>query len=491
MDMKLNDINGKASEYAFGFKATSRSLKPVHLAQSIFNQILEYQYSPELLFEFLEKPSKKPSSELSEEVIDKFDFSHGRDDEELDQIRKSIRKVLANDNALYASQKGSAPTCTSDWFIINSMVGVTIGRFLYTLIEEAESDLETKLQNQLKDHHDSVSLLFRPLAKDTEKSPATIKEWREPELGSAIEEGKIATELIEGFTTLSKHLKSRNGTSINYPRDLRRVIKYASFGFFMYMANRHNEIRTDGNEKERRHPAILNYTGNKENPVANASLDSVDSISSEIQSASRLGIKEVLDRKGFKSYSEEEILRQIDQHELFEVKRNKQSKIEEDYETFRDMYTADPADDHFDKLVNTMSDAIHLSRYKTYTPLSTVETFGWRTGLLKPRGNRANERRLRPDPELLESILLSAIEPNESIPLQDLCERLRRRYGIIVGGTENDRSHLSEWDITIGASTEESDPLKNRNYEGFKELVIDLGYAREFADGVTIVSTDI
>jgi hypothetical protein len=70
-----------------------------------------------------------------------------------------------------------------------------------------------------------------------------------------------------------------------------------------------------------------------------------------------------------------------------------------------------------------------------------------------------------------------------------LCSELRRRYGIIVGGTDLDRQHLAEWDISIGASRQESDPLKNRNYEGFKSAVKELGYAREYADGVTIVST--
>jgi len=82
------------------------------------------------------------------------------------------------------------------------------------------------------------------------------------------------------------------------------------------------------------------------------------------------------------------------------------------------------------------------------------------------------------------------MKPGEQISLQDLCNRLRRKYGIIVGGTENDRDHLDQWDIAVGASTIESDPLSNRNYEAFKQAVIELGFAREYADGVTIVTTE-
>jgi hypothetical protein len=137
-----------------------------------------------------------------------------------------------------------------------------------------------------------------------------------------------------------------------------------------------------------------------------------------------------------------------------------------------------------------VADAIHQSRYKTYTPVDTIQTFGWRSGIVKPRGNRANERRLSPDPEVLEAIILSVVTPSEQTSLQELCQRLRTRYGIIVGGTDDDREHLDEWDISVGASSVESDPLSNRNYEAFKQAAIDLGFAHEYADGVTIISTN-
>ncbi len=491
MGMKLNDVNGDASVAAFGFKATSASLKPVHLAQVMFSHTLETVRSPEDLFAFAEKPSRTPSSELDPHLKDLFESSQGLTDEQLDTLRQSMRKVLANDNALYASQRGSAPTCTSDWFIIDAAAGVTAGRFLYTLLNQASGGAEQKLEEQLRDHHDAISLLFRPLAKDAEESMATMKPWDEPELGSAFDDDYIATEFVDGYAALSNHLKSNNGTaSLNYPRDLRRVVKYGCVAFYLYMANRHQEINDNGADRGRL-PIVLNYTGDTDNPVADASLDCSRTAHSEIQRATRLGVRTVLDREGYRAYSEEEIYEQLEAREFLEVGRNSKEKLDEDYETFEAIYSADPASDTFEKLVNAVSDAIHhsSSRFNTYTPQTTAQTFGWRSGLLKPRGNRANKRRFRPDPEILESILLSVIEPGESMSLGELCEELRTRYGIIVGGTENDREHLASWDIHVGASGTESDPLNNRNYEGFKQAVVDLGFAQEYADGVTIVST--
>jgi hypothetical protein len=459
----------------------------------MFGHTIGQVSSPELLFEFADKPSRTPSSELSDEILEKFEIDSREKEERLDQLRQVLRKVLANDNALYASQRGSAPTCTSDWFVINPTAGVTVGRFLHHLMSQSGDELEDKLRTQLTDHHDSISLLFRPLTKDAERDSATVRSWDGPSADDPLEDDKIASELVEGFGKIGSHLKSAIGGRINYPRDLRRVVKFGGFALYLYMANRHNELRSDGNGRDTRLPIVFNYTGDDDNPVAHASLECFDTVGTEVQATARLGVEAILDNRGYKDtseFDEEGILEKIESRSLLDLKRQKESKIQEDYDTFRYMFEGDPAEEDFERLVNTVTDAIHQSRYKTYTPVDTIQTFGWRSGFVKPRGNRANERRFAPDPEVLEALILSVLDPDERLSLADLCERLRTRYGIIVGGTNRDRDHLEEWDIAVGASTTESDPLSNRNYEAFKQAVINLGYAREYADGVTIVSTN-
>jgi hypothetical protein len=492
--MKLNDLNGDASEVAFGFKATSSSTRPVHLAQVIFSNVLGATHQSEDLFKFVERPGKSPSSELDEKYHNLFESSRDLTDEQLDNLRHRMRKVLDNDNALYASTPyRSAMTSMSDWFIAYRTIGVSPSHFIYSVMDRSNSDIQQKLTDQLRDHHDTISLLFRPLAKNGETDTVTVSPWEEPILGDAFEDGKIAQEFVTGFDTLSLHLKDSNGDyDLNYARDLRRIIKFGGFLFYVYMANRHNEIRENGSREEPV-PLVFNYTGNQENPVADASLESFRVVGSEIQLATRLGVKHVLDRDGYKSYDEDDVFRGIENQSFLDLNRNKQDKIDQDYEKFEQVFRAsrDPEQDTtFHRLVDAVSNVIHdfSNRFDTYTPQSTAQTYAWRAGLLKPRGNRANKRRFRPDPEMLEPILLSVVEPGKSMSLQELSEELRYRYGIIVGGTEQDRSHLAEWDIRLGASASESDPLNNQNYEGFKNAVSDLGYAEEYADGVTIVS---
>jgi len=138
-------------------------------------------------------------------------------------------------------------TSMSDWFVAYRRLGVTPSQFIYTVLDESDSDINQKLTDQLQDHHDAISLLFRPLAKDGEKGNVTVSPWEEPVLGEAFGDGKIADEFVEGFETLSKHLKDSNGDyDLNYARDLRRTIKFGGFLLYVYMANRHNEIRDDG-----------------------------------------------------------------------------------------------------------------------------------------------------------------------------------------------------------------------------------------------------
>jgi hypothetical protein len=494
MPLRLNDINANASEAAFGFKATSASLKPIHLSQIIFSNVLGITHQSEDLFEFVEKPSKTPSSELDPKYHDLFESSRDISDEQMDTLRLRMRTVLDNDNALYASSpRHSAMTSMSDWFIAHRRIGVTPSLFIYTALDRADSDISRKLTDQLQDHHDAISLLFRPLAKDGEKDTVTVSPWDEPVLGDAFGDGKIAEEFVDGFETLSKHLKTANGTyDLNYARDLRRTIKFGGFLLYVYMANRHNEIRGEGT-KDDPVPLVFNYTGDTDNPVANASLESFRVVGSEIQLATRRGVEHELDRKGYKDYTEADILEELDNQTFLELNRQTDEKIAQDYEKFEQVFRAsrDPdRDTTFNKLVDAVSNAIHdfSNRFDTYTPQSTAQTFAWRAGILKPRGNRANKRRYQPDPEMLEPILLSVIKPGSSMSLQELARELRERYGIIVGGTEADRAHLVDWGIRLGASASQSDPLKNQNYEGFKSAVSNLGYADEYADGVTIVS---
>lgn len=492
MNTNLKELTADAGRNVYGFRANSRSLRPVHFAHPLFNHCLDYTYEYDsALLDFWDKPSKQPASELDEEIRALFDGSQAISNERIDRVRRYMRLVLDNDDVLYNNKTHNAPTCSSDWLVTKVTDAVTVGRFLYELIARADDSLEEKLTAQLRDHHDGISLLMRPLIEAAVEKGEGIKveRWDGPEMEDAGAFGtdKSASNLVEGFNTLNHHLRAPRGAAASYPHDLERVIRFASFALYLYMINRNYEIRADHGH-DYRVPLLLNYTGDSEN-MEDASVQNVNLAHSEVENATRFGVREKLDQVGMRSFDEEEVLTRLDEQSLIGLNRDSQDKIDDEYETLYSMYEVEPATETFDKLVNILSNAIHDSTFNTYPPRNTVQTFGWRIGLLKPRGNRAARRWFEPSAELLETLVLATIEPGSEnrMTLPAFCTRLRERFGIVVGGTPADRDHLDDWNITVGADADETDPLNNKNYRAFEEKLVELDYATKYADGVTLV----
>jgi hypothetical protein len=490
----LKELTGDAGSNVFGFKANSRSLRPIHFTHPLFNHCLDYAYKYDKdLRDFWDKPSKTSAAELSDEYTDLFEGRSQINNEKIDRVRRFMRLVLDNDDVLYNSTTHNAPTCSSDWLVTKVTDAVTLGRFLYTLVKRADDDLVQKITVQLQDHHDGISLLMRPLInKGAERGDGVkVTEWTGPQMSGADPFGdeKIATSLVDGFSRLNAHVQDPKSTSGSYPHDLERIIRFSSFAFYLYLINRNYELR-DETGHEYRIPVLLDYT--EENSAINeASIQNVNLAHSEVENATRLGIREKLSNIGWPGLDEDEVDRRFENQELIGLNRDSPDKRQKEYETLVSMYEVEPSTETFEKLVNVMSDAVHDSTFNTYPPRNTAQTFGWRMGLLKPRGNRANRRWLQPDPKVLESIVISSIQPgpDHRMTLPDFCDRLRTEYGIIVGGTAEDRGQLNDWGIKIGSDPDTSDPL-NDNYRAFEEMLVDLGYATKYADGVTLVEVN-
>jgi len=83
-------------------------------------------------------------------------------------------------------------------------------------------------------------------------------------------------------------------------------------------------------------------------------------------------------------------------------------------------------------------------------------------------------------------------EGSRRLTLPDLCDRLRKRYGILVSGADELalQDHLGAWNISysdVGVG-----PLSQlgQNYDAVESELESLGLATKYADRVTIVSTN-
>ena len=491
MEIGFQEVTSKASEKVFGFPATSKSLRPVHIAHGLFSYSLGYTKDNEKLRELVDKPSDNPASDLDESIKNRFNINNRTDDEKrLDQARLFMRKVLDNDDSVYSDKKFNAPTCSSDWFVNNAHISHTLSAedyapFLYRAVKKSE-DLNKKLKSNLENRSDGISLLFRPLLMDDEEERTDKDEWSSPELGETYKNG--VGEVIEsGFDNLGSYIGDRSKDE-KFLRDLRWLVRYSTFSMHLYMINRNIEINEDIDKSDKT-PILLNYSNSE--AVKEASIETINKGLSQVEEATKKGVESLLKQKGAKDFDKEEFLRLLNNQEILDLGNKSEKKKENITESFKQLYKAHENKEDFQTLVDSVNDAIHFeSQFNTYTPRGTIGTFSWRIGLVKPRGNRSNKRYYEPDIELLEAIVLSVLNPSDRMPIAKLCERLRKRYGIIVGGTTKDIEHLNEWGIQIGSTSSRKDPLKNQNFEAFKDILVDLGYAKEYADGVTIVSTN-
>jgi hypothetical protein len=116
------------------------------------------------------------------------------------------------------------------------------------------------------------------------------------------------------------------------------------------------------------------------------------------------------------------------------------------------------------------------------TPFDFARALGVRGGLLAPRGQRAVKKRYAPSPELVEVLLASTMETGEELELEQLAERWWERYGILTGARQADARELARWSI-LDATREDL----VANADALRATLIDIGYARRYADGVTII----
>jgi hypothetical protein len=324
--------------------------------------------------------------------------------------------------------------------------------------------------------------MFRPFTMDAEKDEITPSTLSDPVLEPLMNEDYISDNLQEGYRTLGKHLEdSRDKKSL---KQLRLIVKFSSFSIYSYIINRNNEIRDDGEDPFV--PILFNYA--ESDVIEEASVNTRGKAFSEVVNGTRKGIRYELDRIGAKALSEDDV-KDIVESDKLETGRSGE-KHGDAKDVFWKSFESEDSGSTFDNLVNTIDNVNHVSLFKTYTPRNTVQTFGKNSGLLKPRGNAAKNRYYQPDVEIIEALVKSLVEPEETVPINEFLNLMIDNYGILVGGTDREKDILRDWNISMGNTNKRSTPLR-RNFEAFKQVLVDLGYATEYADDVTMVSGDV
>jgi hypothetical protein len=129
-------------------------------------------------------------------------------------------------------------------------------------------------------------------------------------------------------------------------------------------------------------------------------------------------------------------------------------------------------------------------------PVEFLTELGRRAGYLVPWSNSGRggklQKRYGLTTEFIETLVAATVDPEEPLDFPEFLDRLRSYYGIIAGQRTDDhivrRNNIN--DGQFGTPTSVSEEDLRINVEAFRRAVLEAGYAKAYADGQTVVTTN-
>ena len=148
-------------------------------------------------------------------------------------------------------------------------------------------------------------------------------------------------------------------------------------------------------------------------------------------------------------------------------------RLRKSFKSFSSQLSALPA------MAEALREAIFRSA--SGTPLDFYRQLGVKSGFVRPAGNNAVRKFYTLEGVLLEAVLASIL-PDGQMTFRDFLEQLYSRYGLLTGGRPEDARVLLQHGI--GNATVQD---LRANSHVFRQQLVSLGWARQFADGVLVV----
>jgi hypothetical protein len=493
----------------FGFLPTNASMKPVHVANGLARRVVgvsnDHTALARVLRQYVEnqrgggfKEERNPNSAILTDYGDRFRDRYGSppSEESLTKFRSLAKETLGADDAVFPPTREGRATQASFTLSHRGMITSDVsdngsGDFLAGLLVAGAPKKESG----------AATLLVELLGVDTD--PWTTIGWplldlgdeREATLGSAAQSRaeRVASLLAtnpqgELVSPTLQELRARYEQLASYERafgskltTLRRLVLFAAFALHVHMIRRCGDVVDNGPR-----PLLL--------------LDLFDGRRRSLREASAATLQ-----AGFRSV-EQLILLRIRAH-LQEVCGKKTDKYldslpeSKEADAIRREYEAQlPADD----LLAALAEAFWKVGYMGVgpgdvkgLPWNALLALGRRSGYLLPYDNRGRggkeHKRYGANAEFAEVLVAATVPPGDPMDFDDFLEALRASFGIVVGRTPDfetiRRNDLREG-APLGRSVSVNEGDLRANLMEFRDLIVDIGFAKSYADGRTVVTTD-
>jgi hypothetical protein len=490
----------------FGFLPTNRSMKPVHVANATCRRLVGFtsDYIPlaRVLRQYVKNQGagymeeRNPNAAILTDFPGRFIDPYGNapSDEHLTAFRSLAKETLGADGAAFETGQASF-TLSHHLMVTGDLSDNGSGDFLAALMTAGDAHRPTP-----------AASLIRELLKE-DADPWTMIGW--PMLGLGTQREALLTgtalarsERVAGLlgtdssdllvSPTLRELRSRYDQLADYENTygakltaLRRMILFGCFAIHVHMIRRCGDVIPDGP----RPPILLDLFDGRRRSLREASAATLQAgfraIEQLVLYRIRAHVHAVTDHEGTEQVGE-----YVDGLPASEV----YDELRSEYAT--QLVGADPGD--------ALAEAFWKMGYSGVGPES-VKGFPWnallalgrRSGYLLPyddRGRGGKEhKRYGANAEFAEVLVAATVLPGNPIDFDVFLDHLRESFGIVLG-RRTDFEIIRRNDLRFGAALQRSVSVNENdlraNLLAFRNLLIDIGLAKSYADGRTVVTTD-
>jgi hypothetical protein len=478
----------------FGFRLVNFSIKPVHVANGLARALTGRTYDTTAVTRLVRRyvrnqklgvdEERFPNAEVISDYAAAFATSKGHEPDALKvtRLRSLAFDVLAADGAVFPDQQSF--TLSNERFVTTDPSDYRMGVFLARLLTAepaGRTDAADYLRELLQSESDPWTTLALPMlefGEARENVPSA-------EVAALIARGDHLFETT-GSQLVSptlRHLRDSYDRLARFERNsgsklnsLRRLMLFGCFVLHVHAVSRWAE-----RDEHAPHPPIL--------------LDLFDGTLISVADASRTTLVRAGDaiegviRSRFHDHVVAEFGTTGKQINAALADAGLGDRVAALYSTYCEGGTEPPY-----ALARAMAEeAVDRSRE---APIGSLIELGRRAGFLAPWSNQGRGGKLRKrytaTAEFLETLVAATVEPDDPAEFPEFLDRLRDGFGVVVGRPQDDavirHTNLRDeefWPSVVSINEEDL----RRNVEEFRELLVESGYAKAYADGRTMVTT--
>ncbi len=484
-----------------GLRLTNASIKPVHVANGLGRALVNRAYDTAPLTRLLRRyvrdqrrgvdVEKNPNEAIIGDFGQAFEAVDGGeiDLQRLSRLRSLAFDVLAADDAVFPTLQSF--TLANERFLTRDPSDVRCGLFLARLLlagPAGQTHAANCIRGLLATEDDAWTTLALPLLAfgdvlaEANSADSDALATKADHL-FAIKSGRLQSPTLQRLRSAYDRLarfEQANGSKLN---SLRRLVLFGCFVIHVHAISRWSE-REPGSPR----PPIL--------------LDLSDGTVVSVRDASRSGVRAAGD-------AIEGLIRSRFSEVATELYGDKDKGIRKalasagasaDIVTAYGNYREGGADTIFALTSALMESAFERagseSTRSTERPIGALIELGRRAGYLTPwatagRGGKL-QKRYTVTAEFLETLIAATVEPSQPLDLTEFLNQLRENFGIMVGRPQDDsaiRANNLSGD-PFGPPTSVNEEDLRENVERMRRLVVETGFAKSYADGRTIITTE-